>query len=85
MVILDRISKSFKPSLSKMVSRVFSLIFGLSGFPIHSLYILFDRVIVELGKTVTEARCIILDIANVLKIVIFPSRVRFSSIFCVEF
>ena len=27
-------------------------------------------VIVELGKTITEARCTILEIANVLKIVI---------------
>ena len=37
----------------------------------------FNWVIVELSKTVTEARCIVLEIANVLKIVIFPSRVKF--------
>ena len=78
LVILDEMSTSFKPPLSKLLIRVFSLIFGLLWFQIKSLCILFSSVIVELGKTVTEARCIILEIANVLKIVIFPSRVEGS-------
>ena len=42
---------SFKPTLPKLVIRVFSLIFGLLWFPINSLYISFGWVIVELGKT----------------------------------
>ena len=55
----------------------FSLIFGLLWLQIYSSCILFSWVSVELSKIVTEARCVILEIANVWKIVIFPSRVKF--------
>ena len=79
LAILDGMSTSFKPPLSQLLIRVFPLIFGLLWFQINSLCILFSWVIVELDKTVTEARFIILVIANVLKIEIFPSRVNFSS------
>ena len=77
LVILEGMSTSFKPPLSNLLIRVFSLIFDLLWSQINSLCISFYWVIVELSKTVTEARCIVLEIANVLKIVIFPSRVKF--------
>ena len=81
LVILEGMSTSFKPRkllIRKLLFRVFSLIFGLLWFEINSLCLLFSWVIIELGKTITEARCITLEIANVLKIVNFPSRDKIS-------
>ena len=72
LVILEGMSTFFKPR--KLLIRVFSLIFGLLWFEINSLCLLFSWVIIDLGKTITETRCITLEIANVLKIVNFPSR-----------
>ena len=40
------------------------------------MYIVFSSAIVELGETAPEARCVILEIANALKIVIFPSMIK---------
>ena len=92
-IILDRMYTFFKPPLSKLLIRIFCLIFGLLWFQINSLWISFSWVIAELDKTVIGARYIILEISNVVKIVIFPSRVKFLilnifrafSIFCIWF
>ena len=87
-------SSSFKPPLSKLLIRdFFFFFFGLLWFQINSLCISFSWIIVELGKATAEAKCIILKIANVLKILIFPSSVKFlilqifktASILCVWF
>ena len=83
----------FQTAFVKIVNEIFSLIFVFLWFHIKSLCILFSSVITESGKTATEARCMILEIANVLKIVIFPSMVRFlilqifktDSIFSISF
>ena len=42
-----------------------------------SFFFDFCWVIVKLRKTVTDARCIVLESANILKIAIFHSRVKF--------
>ena len=64
----------FQTTFVKIINYIFLFFFyGLLWFQINSLCILFSWVIVELGKTVTEAKCIILEIANILKIGIFPS------------
>lgn len=76
LVILCGMFTSFKSSLSKLLIRIFSLIFDLLWFYINSLCILFSKVIVELEKIVTVARCKILEFAKILKIVVFPSRVK---------
>lgn len=93
LVILCGMFTSFKSSLSKLLIRIFSLIFDLLWFYINSLCILFSKVIVELEKIVTAARCKILEFAKILKIVVFPSRVKLLillifktvSFFCIWF
>ena len=93
LVILCGMFTSFKSSLSKLLIRIFSLIFDLLWFYINSLCILFSKVIVELEKIVTVARCKILESAKILKIVVFPSRVKLLillifktvSFFCIWF
>lgn len=93
LVILCGMFTSFKSSLSKLLIRIFSLIFDLLWFYINSLCILFSKVIVELEKIVTVARSKILEFAKILKIVVFPSRVKLLillifktvSFFCIWF
>ena len=92
LVILCGMFTSFKSSLSKLLIRIFSLIFDLLWFYINSLCILLSKVIVELEKTVTVARCKTLEFAKVLEIV-FSSRVKLLilqifktvSFFCIWF
>ena len=59
LIILYGMSISFKPPLSKLLIRIFSLIFGLLWFHRNHLRDLSSWVIVKLGKVVTEAKCII--------------------------
>ena len=53
------------------------LIFGLFPFQINSFCILFSLLIISIGTIVTRERCMILDIAKVLEMIIFPSTVKF--------
>ena len=77
LITLDKMSTFFKPPFSYLLHKVACLIFGFLPFQINSFCILFSSLIICVGTLVTRERCMILDIAKVLKIVIFPSRVKF--------
>ena len=74
---LDKIFTFFKLLFSYLLHKVECLIFGLFPFQINSFCILFTLLIISVGTWVARERCMILDIAKVLKIVIFPSTVKF--------
>ena len=77
LVTLDKISTFFNPPFSYLLCKVECLIFGLLPFQVNSFCILFSSLIICIGTLVTREKCMILDIAKVLKIVFFSSRVEF--------
>ena len=77
LITLDKISTFLKPPFSHLVHKVECLVFELFPFQMNYFCILFSSLIISVGKLVTGERCMIYDIAKVLKIVIFPSRVKF--------
>ena len=76
LITLDKISTFFNPPFSYLLRKVECLIFGLLPFQVNSFCILFSSLIICIGTLVTREKCMILDIAKVLKIVIVSSRVK---------
>ena len=66
----------FKPPCLWSVFRVLRLIFPRVFFQIKLIWIFISSFIMWLGTTLKSARYITFDIANVLKIITFPSIVR---------
>ena len=77
LIILDKISTFVKPPFSYLLHKVECLVFGFFPFQMNSFCIMFSSLIISIGMLVTRERCTTINIAKILKIVIFPSTVKF--------
>ena len=72
-------STFLSPQFSYSLHKVLYLIFGFFLFFMNSICILFNKLIIDEGISVTKARWIIFEITNDIKIAFFSSKVKFLS------
>ena len=76
LIILHKISIFFKPPFSYLLHEVVCLFFVLIPSQLNSSCIFFSSLVISVATLVTRERCISLDIAKILKIVIYHYTVK---------